>query len=79
MERLEIRKMLENLPHSYEDFVDSVTYEMERDVEVKRAITDYVKVNPDASPSDVLRILWKHLGIESPIEIVESEEYNIAG
>ena len=71
---MEIRALLRAIPKSYDDFVDSTADWMERDPEIKRAILNQLKLYPESTPSDVLKVLWQYLGIGEPLKLVDDEE-----
>jgi hypothetical protein len=71
---MEIRALLRAIPRSYDDFVDSTADWMERDPEIKRAILNQLKLYPESTPSDVLKVLWQYLGIGEPLKLVDDEE-----
>ena len=68
MSRAEIEALMENIPDSYDDFVDSVTFEMEQDEEVCEAILEQLRINPNSNTSDVLKVLCDCLGMTSDYE-----------
>ena len=68
MNKAEMRALMENIPDSYDDFVDSVTFEMEQDEEVCEAILEQIRINPNSGTSDVLRVLCDCLGMTSDYE-----------
>ena len=49
----ELKSLLENLPRSYEDFVDACVFTAEK-YDCADKYIQFIKENPDSTPSDVL-------------------------
>lgn len=60
---MDIRERLRTLPGSYEDFVDSTLECMEQEEDVRIATLEQLQRKPDSTPSDVLKVLCKCLGM----------------
>ena len=61
------REQLNNIPGSYDDFVNSVVRWSEKDNDIKNTITQHLKSNPDTTTSEVLGIIWDKAGIGEPL------------
>ena len=66
-------ELIKNISGSYADFVESVTRWMNRDVNIRNRILNYIHDNPNASASEVIGVLWDCLGICEPLELVDEE------
>ena len=60
---MNFREMLRALPKSYDDFVNSVAECMEEEEDVRIAVLDQLKRNPNSTPSDVLKVMCECLGM----------------
>ena len=60
---MDMREMLRALPKSYDDFVNSVAECMEEEEDVRIAVLNQLKRNPDSTPSDVLTVMCECLGM----------------
>lgn len=63
MKNRDIRETLRALPQSYDDFVESTAECMEEYDDVRGAVLEYLRKNPESTPSDVLKVLCKCLGM----------------
>ena len=70
---MNIREMMQSVPGSYDDFVDTIVRWTNKDEKIKSAIIEYMKNNPDSSSSDILGVLWDCLDFDKPLDIVEDE------
>ena len=70
---MDYKKMLQALPHSYDDFVNDTADWMERDSSVKEGVLEQLRKKPDSTPSDILKIVCEKLGMTEPLEIDEDE------
>ena len=68
------RELMQNVPDSYSDFVDSMCRWMERDGNIRKLIMEQQEKKPDSDTQDLMGILWDYLGIGEPLEIVDDEE-----
>ena len=66
--------LMEQIPGSYDDFVNDTADWMERDENIREAILEQLRVKPDSDTDDVTLVLWNCLGIGEPLEIVDDEE-----
>ena len=71
---MNIREMMESVPNSYDDFVNTVVSWTSKDENIKTTIIKFVRDNPSSSTSDILGVLWDCLGIGEPIEIVDDDD-----
>ncbi len=65
---MNIKETLRALPRSYDDFVESTAECMEEYDDVRDAVLEQLRHNPDSTPSDVLKIVCEKLGMTKPIE-----------
>ena len=70
---MNIKEMMQSVPDSYDDFVNSVVRWTDKEERIKNEILDHMKKNPNSSASDVLGVLWDCLGLSEPLEIVDDE------
>ena len=71
---MNIKEMMESVPGSYDDFVNTIVRWTNKDENIKSLIIEHVKNNPNSSTSDILGVLWKSLGIGEPLELIEDED-----
>ena len=69
------RELMQNVPDSYSDFVDSMCRWMERDDNIRKLVMEQLRINPDSDTQDLMGILWDYLGIGEPTELVDEDEY----
>lgn len=72
---MNIRKKLEAIPGSYDDFVNSTERWMEQDDQIKNSILKQFETDPDSSYADIMNILCERLGIGEPVELVDEDQY----
>ena len=60
---MDIRETLRALPRSYDDFVESTAECMEEYSDVNDAVMELLRVKPDSTPSDVLKVVCEKLGM----------------
>lgn len=65
---------MENVPDSYDDFVDCTVRWMVKDGKIKTAILAQLRDNPKSNTSDVLEVLCDCLGIGESLELVDDED-----
>lgn len=51
----ELKKLLENVSDTYEDFVTAILAETKKDKEKLKKTTEYIKSNPKVTTSEVIR------------------------
>lgn len=51
----ELKRLLENVPDSYQDFVDAGLSEAENNDEFADKVISYINANPSASTSEIIR------------------------
>ncbi len=71
---MDYREMLNEIPGSYDDFVNSTARWMEKDPSIREAILKQIENNSDSDTQDIMKVLWKCLGIGEPLTIVDDEE-----
>ncbi len=59
----ELKKLLISVPDSYYDFVESMLDEARKSEKRKQGLIRYLKSNPDATTSDVLKFIVDDLGL----------------
>ena len=69
------RELMQNVPDSYSDFVDSMCRWMKRDDNIRKLIMEQLERKPDSNTQDLMEILWDYLGIGEPVELVDEDEY----
>lgn len=69
----DVKKILRAVPGSYDDFVNDTFAWMKRDEDFHDAIIKQLNEKPDSDTDELTLILWKHLGIGEPVELVEDE------
>ena len=74
MDRESIREMLMAVPGSYDDFVDDTVGWMESRDDIHDAILNQLRVKPLSDTDDLTKVLWEHLGIGEPLELIDDEE-----
>ena len=67
-------EMLRAIPKSYDDFVIDAASWMDKDEGIKNAVLKQLSEYPESTPSDILKIICKHLGMTEPIEIIDDEK-----
>ena len=60
---MDIRETLKALPRSYDDFVESTAECMEEYDDVREAVLEQLRRNPNSTPSDVLKVLCESMGM----------------
>ena len=73
MNKEELRNLMENIPGSYDDFVNSTVRWMVKDGKIESAIITQLRNNPKSDTSDILEVLCECLGIGEPLELVDDE------
>lgn len=56
----EFRKILENVPRSYDDFVNGQLHRVTND-EDRQKMSDFIRDNPEANSGDVLRFYLNNI------------------
>ena len=51
----EVKKLLENVSDTYYDFVEGALIEAEKDESYAEKLIDYLKNNPDATTSEIIK------------------------
>lgn len=74
MNKEELRNLMESIPDSYDDFVNSTVRWMVRDDKIQSAILAQLRNNPKSDTSDILEVLCDCFGIGEPLELVEDDE-----
>ena len=74
MGKEELRKLMKDIPDSYDDFVNCTVRWMVKDGRIQNAILAQLKDKPESDTSDVLEVLCGCLGLGEPLEIVEDDE-----
>lgn len=59
----ELRKLLENVSDSYEDFVDCMC-SIAKDYDEVDILIDYIKENPEADSSDIIHFMTSGKSVE---------------
>ena len=77
MGKEELRNLMENIPDSYEDFVNCTVRWMVKDDKIQKAILTQLHNDPDSNTSDIMEILCDCLGLGEPLEIVDDDEAEI--
>lgn len=62
----ELEILLRNVKDGYPDFIDCVIYNAEEDEDVLLDMLDFMRDNPDATSSDIIRYMDEIQGIEVP-------------
>ena len=71
---MEYVALLRSIPRSYEDFVIDTAGWMEQNDTIKEAVLAQLREFPDSTPSDVLGVVWKCLGMGEPLELIDDED-----
>ena len=74
MNKEELRVLMENIPDSYDDFVNCTVRWMVRDGKIENAILTQLRDNPKSYTSDILEVLCGCLGIGEPLELVDDDD-----
>ena len=74
MNKEELRNLMENIPDSYDDFVNCTVRWMIKDGKIQSAILTQLRNNPKSETSDILEVLCDCLGIGEPLELVDEDE-----
>ena len=69
------RELMQRIPDSYSDFVDSMCQWMNRDGRIRSLVMEQLHRKPDSDTQDLMGILWDYLGIGDPVEYVDEDEY----
>ena len=73
-----MRERMQAIPGSYDDFVNSMVRWSERDSSIESAILEQLDKKPKSNTDDITLVLWKHLGVGEPLEIVEDDIRTVA-
>ena len=74
MSREELKILMENIPDSYDDFVNCTVRWMIKDGRIQKAILTQLRDKPESDTSDVLEVLCDCLGLGEPLELVDDDE-----
>ena len=70
------RELMQKVPGSYTDFVDSMCRWMNRDDNIRKLVMDQLRAKPESDTQDLMTILWDYLGIGEPMELVDEDQYD---
>ena len=74
MGKEELKILMENIPDSYDDFVNCTVRWMFKDGKIQKAILTQLRDKPESDTSDVLEVLCDCLGLGEPLEIVDDDD-----
>lgn len=74
MGKEELKILMENIPDSYDDFVNCTVRWMVKDGKIQKAILTQLRDKPESDTSDVLEVLCDCLGLGEPLEIVDDDD-----
>ena len=74
MDRNAIVDRLKTVPGNYDDFINDTADWMLRDERIEKAVLDQLTNKPDSDTDDITLVLWKCLGIGTPLELIDDED-----
>ena len=74
---MDMREKLMALPYSYDDFVDFTMQCIEQEKGVKEAVEKQFSINPNSDTNDITEVVWRCLGIDEAVELIDDTEMDI--